>query len=147
MFLRTHAKVSTTPSSLLLSSFLYPCVVRCEHTTMARCDHPTLRSLHHISAGFPHPAQSPACPAWFFRNLWAIWPEITNQTKRTKQTKRSRSSGPLVEGYLGYKNTLARGSVGLCFLKIRKLRENPVGLVFLRLRKRTKAVGPRFLKS
>ena len=50
-------------------------------------------------------------------------------------------------GYLGYKTTLARGSVGLRFLKIRKPSENPVGPISLGLRKRTKAVGPRFLKS
>jgi hypothetical protein len=54
---------------------------------------------------------------------------------------------PTVQGYLGYKKTLARGSVGLRFLKIRKPSENPVGPISLGLRKRTKAVGTRFLKS
>ena len=49
--------------------------------------------------------------------------------------------------YLGYKKTLARGSVGLRFLKIRKPSENPVGPISLGSRKRTKAVGPHFLKS
>ena len=50
-------------------------------------------------------------------------------------------------GYLGYKKTLARGSVGLRFLKTRKPSENPGGPIVFGLRKRTKAVGPRFLKS
>jgi hypothetical protein len=52
-----------------------------------------------------------------------------------------------VQGYLGYKKTLARGSVGLCFLEIKKTSENPVGPISLGFTKCTKAVGPRFLKS
>ena len=51
-----------------------------------------------------------------------------------------------VQGYLGYKNTPARGSVGRFFLDLRKPRAKPVGLRFLKLRKRSKEVGPRFLK-
>jgi hypothetical protein len=49
------------------------------------------------------------------------------------------------QGYLGYKKTLARGSVGLRFLKIRKRRENPVGPFFLGLRKRRGRIRCAFL--
>ena len=45
------------------------------------------------------------------------------------------------------RNTLARRSVGRCFLELRKSRAKPVGLRFLRLRERTKAVGPSVLKT
>jgi len=50
-----------------------------------------------------------------------------------------------LQGYLGYKKTLARGSVGLRFLKIRKRRENPVGPFFLGLRKRRGRIRCAFL--
>ena len=52
-----------------------------------------------------------------------------------------------VQGYLGYKKTLARGLIGLRCLKIRKPSENPVGPTSLGLRKRTKAIDPRYLTS
>ena len=52
-----------------------------------------------------------------------------------------------VQWYLGYKNTSARGSVGRCFLIIKTPRANPVGFRSLKSRKRTRAVGPRFLKN
>ena len=48
-----------------------------------------------------------------------------------------------MQGYLGYKNTPARGSVGRCFLDLRKPRAKTVGLRSLKLRKCTRAVGSR----
>ena len=62
------------------------------------------------------------------------------------QIPSSDERGTPVQGYFGYKKTLARGSVGLRLLKIRKPSENRVGPISLGLRKRTKAVGPRFIK-
>ena len=52
-----------------------------------------------------------------------------------------------LHGYLGYKKPSARGSVGRRFLILRKPRAKPAGLRFSKIRKRTKAVGPRFLKN
>ena len=49
-----------------------------------------------------------------------------------------------IQGYLGYKVTSARGSVGRRFLILRNPRAKPVGLRFKKIRKRTKAVGPLF---
>ena len=66
-----------------------------------------------------------------------------------------------LQGYLGYKNTLAPRSVGLYFLELRKTRQNSVGPISLclkttheggrsafssRFRKRRKVFVPRFHK-
>ena len=51
-----------------------------------------------------------------------------------------------IQGYLGYKNTPVRRSVGRCFPLQRKPRAKLVGLRFLELRKCTKAFGPRVLE-
>ena len=54
--------------------------------------------------------------------------------------------GPTVQGYLGYKTTSARRSVGRCFLILERPRAKPVGLLLLKLGRRTKVVGLRFLR-
>jgi len=56
------------------------------------------------------------------------------------------SEEPLYRGTSATRSLRLRGSVGRCFLILRKPRATLVGLGFLKFRKRTKAVGHRFLK-
>ena len=70
----------------------------------------------------------------------------TLMRKRAPPWDHHRVLGIGLQGYLGHKKTLAEGSVGLRFIEIRKPSENLVGPISLGLRRRTKVVGPRFLK-
>ena len=51
--------------------------------------------------------------------------------RSTSLTRNTQPPGITVQGYLGYKVTSARGSIGRRFLILRKPRAKPVGLRFL----------------
>jgi len=101
-------------------------------------------SLHAQCIPSPPPPLAYACTARLRSPVALSSFSSGGSTEKNKTPHGVNTVQDCLQGYLG--NTPARGSVGRCFLNLRKPRAKPISLHFLKLRKSTKAVGPRFLR-